>query len=71
METPEPVTDESADDFKGGVHALLGTLLAVCAAYNVMRGVMTKQTRNAINAALYTPLSLFEFFQARHHWKSK
>ena len=56
------------DDFKGGVHATLGTLLAVCAAYNLMRWCATKQRRNAVNAAIYGPLAVYEAYQTHYHW---
>ena len=37
------------DDFKGGVHAVMGSILAVVAAYNAMCWCNTRSARHAIN----------------------
>lgn len=58
----------SEESFKGGVHAAMGTLLAIMAAYNAMRWCGTRQPRNAVNLLLYAPLVAWEWHQTRHHW---
>ena len=57
------------DTFKGWYHAGIGALIGVAAAYNVIRLCATGKRRNAINAALYVPLAVYEFTQARYHWR--
>lgn len=62
---PAAVTEET---FKGGVHATVGTLLAIMAAYNGMKCAGSHKTRNVLNVLLYVPLCLYEFKQAKYHW---
>ena len=57
------------EGFRGGVHATMGALFAVMAAYNAMRLCSPTWTRrNAINVALYLPGAVYEFANAKHHW---
>ena len=59
----------SEDVFKGGVHAAMGALLVVMAAYNAMRLCgPTRARRNAVNVALYLPAAIYEMSQAKYHW---
>lgn len=62
------VTEE---DFRGGVHATVGTLVAVCAAYNAMRWVGTHARRHLVNALLYGSLWGYEVYQTHRHWGSR
>ena len=55
--------------FKGGIHAGMGTLLSVMAAYNVMRLCgQNRKTRNIVNVVLYIPGAVYEFWNAKYHW---
>lgn len=56
------------DTFKGWYHMGIGLLVGVAAIYNVMRLCATRERRNALNIALYTPLMMYEIHQAQHHW---
>ena len=56
------------EDFKGAVHATAASLFAVMAAYNAMRLVSTRKTRNAVNVGIYVPLLVWEMTQVHHHW---
>ena len=58
------------DDFKGGVHAAMGGLVAIMCAYNLMRWCATHSTRHAVNFALYAPLWAFEGYQTWLHWRT-
>ena len=59
----------SEESFKGGIHATMGALLVVMAAYNAMRLCgPTRTRRNMLNVAFYAPAAVYEFSQARHHW---
>jgi hypothetical protein len=60
-----------SEDFKGGVHGLMGGLAAAFALYNLMAYGERRETRNAINAGIYFGLWLLEGVQARHHWSKK
>ena len=55
--------------FKGSVHAAMATGVGVLLAYNVMRWCTTRQRRNAINIAIYTPLLVFEWMNVKYHWR--
>ena len=57
------------DDFKGGVHAVAASLIAVMAAYNLMRLLSTRSPRHALNAGVYAPLWVFELYQVYRHWR--
>lgn len=60
----------SEEDFKGATHAAAASLFAVMAAYNLMKFCATRERRNAVNVALYLPLTVWEWRQARYHWRS-
>lgn len=59
----------SEEAFKGYWHAAMATALGVAAAYNAMRLLSTKRTKNAVNVALYSGLCAYEWAQAREHWR--
>ena len=56
-------------EFKGWWHAAVATALGVSAAYNMMRYLSTRQSRNVANVLLYTGLCVYEWTQARCHWE--
>lgn len=56
------------DRFKGDWHIALAVVFGASAAYNLMRFAATRKGRNAVNAALYAGLALWEVHQAKHHW---
>lgn len=63
------VTEE---DFKGGIHAVMGAMLVVMAAYNLMRlSGPSRARRHVINVALYLPGAVYEFWNAKYHWSQQ
>ena len=58
----------SEETFKGGIHATMGALLVVMTAYNAMKLCAAPKRRNVVNVALYLPLAVYEFAQAKYHW---
>ena len=58
------------NDFKGGVHAAMGGIVAFICAYNLMRWCTTRGTRHAVNVGIYAPLLAFEGYQTWLHWRT-
>lgn len=62
----------SQEDFKGWIHALAATLLAVMAAYNLLQLCTGgADMRHVVNAVIYTPLVPFEWWQTYCHWSGQ
>ena len=58
-------------NFKGGWHAFIAVASGTTCAYNVMRFMVTRKPRNAVNAVLHAGLTWWELLQAKHHWMEK
>ena len=58
------------NDFKGGIHAALGSLVGIMCAYNLMRWCAVRGTRHGVNTALYGSLWAFEVYQTWLHWRA-
>ena len=56
------------NDFKGGIHAVMGGILSVMCGYNLMRWCATGRARFKLNVSVYVPLMLFEGYQTWFHW---
>lgn len=60
------------EGFKGGIHATMGALLVVMAAYNALRCCSPARSRRHVaNVALYLPGAVYEFWNAKHHWSQR
>lgn len=57
--------------FKGAVHATAASLLAVMAAYNLLRLATAPERKHVLNVCIYAPLCLFEWAQTYQHWKQQ
>lgn len=55
------------ETLKGSVHAALGLLAGVCAAYNVLAWAKRRETHLAVNAAIYGALVALECRKVAHH----
>lgn len=61
----------TGEGFRGGVHAVAGSLAFAMMAYNAMRFTDTHARRHAVNAGLYAALWAFEVFhQAPLHYQA-
>ncbi len=58
------------DRFKGDWHLALALLFGATAAYNLMRLAATHAPRHAVNVALYTTLTAWEWYHVRQHWRA-
>ena len=56
------------ETFKGGAHAVTGSLAMALCLYNAMAFGQTKQRRNAVNVVLYAALWAYEGVQTHYHW---
>jgi hypothetical protein len=58
----------SGEDFRGGVHFVVGGVAAALTLYNLMRFIETKERRNLVNACAYGSLFVLEVTNTRQHW---
>lgn len=52
---------------KASVHAALGTLAAICLAYNMAAFILRRERHLARNVLLYTGICALELAQVRRH----
>jgi hypothetical protein len=60
-----------SEGFKGGAHAVTGSLAAALCLYNAMAYGQTGQRRNAVNVVLYGLLWAYEGVQTHYHWSQR
>ena len=60
-----------SEDFKGGIHGVMGGLAAAFCLYNLMSYGERRERHNGINAAIYLGIFVLESYQARYHWSKK
>lgn len=57
-----------AEQFKGGVHFMVGGFAATLSLYNAMRYIETQERHSLVNLCAYTLLFGLEWRNCRHHW---
>ena len=61
----------SAEMVKGAVHGSLGTLAAICAAYNGLAFHWRGDRRLLMNTLLYLGIVALEGYQVHRHWRHR
>lgn len=59
------------EGLKGGTHAVLGTLAAVCVAYNAIAFCLRAERHLAVNVVLYGALTALEYEMVKHHRRAR
>lgn len=63
------MTEMDGESFKGGVHFMLGSLVATVCLYNALEWSRRRELHLALNVAVYAPLWGFELYQTFRHWR--
>jgi|SRR5712671_3083238 len=61
----------NCEELKLGVHGAALALAVVMSAYNAAAWLLRREKHLAINTALYSALTAWEFEHVMHHWRAR
>lgn len=67
MTPREMCTPGRAEALKLVVHGTMGVTAALCAVYNAAAWFYRRETHSAVNAVIYTALTILEVQHIKHH----